>query len=70
MSSLITKPVFYVIMLAMWGLVFPLIAGAYNSINLNTVSSGMMASERIDRVVPKGTHASAEAAWAGDNRCG
>ena len=63
MSGVITRPVFWVIMIAMWGLVFPLIAGAYNSINLNTVSAGSTTSERFDRVMPKSSHANAENAW-------
>ena len=63
MSGIITKPVFWVIMIAMWGLVFPLIAGAYNSINLNTVASGSSTSERYDRVIAKSTHVDAAAAW-------
>ena len=63
MSGVITRPVFWVIMIAMWGLVFPLIAGAYNSINLNTVSAGSTTSERFDRIIKKGTYENAEAAW-------
>jgi hypothetical protein len=63
MSGVITRPVFWVIMIAMWGLVFPLIAGAYNSINLNTIAAGGDTSERYDRVIVKGSHATAEDAW-------
>ena len=63
MSSVITRPVFWVVMIAIWSLVFPLIAGAYNSISLNTVDSAASTSERFDRVFPKGTHANSEDAW-------
>ena len=63
MSSVITRPVFWVVMIAIWSLVFPLIAGAYNSISLNTVDSGASPSERFDRVIVKGSHANPEDAW-------
>ena len=63
MSGIITKPVFWVIMVAMWALVFPLIMGAYNGIYLNTVSSGTTTSERFDRVMPKGTNTASQDAW-------
>ena len=63
MSGIITKPVFWVIMVAMWALVFPLIMGAYNGIYLNTVSSGTTTSERFDRVIPKGTNTASQDAW-------
>ena len=63
MAEIITRPVFWVIMVAMWALVFPLIMGAYNGIYLNTVDAGANTSERFDRVMPKGTHSSAQDAW-------
>ena len=65
MSQIITRPVFWVIMVAMWALVFPLIMGAYNGIYLNTISAGTTSSERFDRVILKGTHSQAQDAWEG-----
>ena len=63
MAEIITRPVFWVIMVAMWALVFPLIMGAYNGIYLNTVDAGANTSERFDRVMTKGSHTSAQDAW-------
>ena len=61
MSGIITRPVFWVIMIAMWSLVFHLIVGAYNGIYLNTVEAGATTSERFDRVIPKDNRTSEEA---------
>ena len=66
MSQIITRPVFWVIMIAMWSLVFHLIVGAYNGIYLNTVEAGVTTSERFDRVIPKldgTTVRTSEEAW-------
>ena len=63
MAEVITKPVFWVIMVAIWALVFPMITGAYNSIYANTIDAAAITSERFERVMPKGTHTSAKDAW-------
>ena len=63
MSTIITRPAFWVIMMAMWALVFPLITGAYNSIYTNTIDAGSMTSERIDRVVFGTATQTAKQAW-------
>ena len=63
MAAVITKPVFWVIMVAIWALVFPMITGAYNSIYANTIDAAAITSERFERLMPKGTHTSAKDAW-------
>ena len=63
MAQMITKPVFWVIMVAIWALVFPMITGAYNSIYANTIDAAAITSERFERVMPKGTYTSAKDAW-------
>ena len=55
MAGLITRPVFWVIMTAIWSLVFPLITGAYNSVYANTIEAASITAERFDRVIPRGT---------------
>ena len=62
-ADLIKRPVFWVIIIAIWSLVFPLITGAYNSVYTNTIEAASITAERFDRIFPKGSHTGAEDAW-------
>ena len=64
-SSVIKGPVGFLVGLVIWLIVMPLILGAINGWYLLTVDSCVIDSERVDRVVNKGTHANAEDAWKG-----
>ena len=63
MGGMITRPVFWIMSLAMWSLVLPLIIGAYNGIFLNTVDAAEVQSERFDVLMPAEGYADAESAW-------
>ena len=62
-AEMIKRPVFWVIIIAIWSLVFPLITGAYNSVYTNTIEAASITAERFDRVFPKGSYTGAEDAW-------
>ena len=64
-ASVIKGPVGFLVGLVIWLIVMPLILGAINGWYLLTVDACVIDSERVDRVVAKGTHANAEDAWEG-----
>ena len=62
-ASVIKGPVGFLVGLVIWLIVMPLILGAINGWYLLTVDACVIDSERVDRLIAKGTHANAEDAW-------
>ena len=67
MADMVKGPVGMVVGLVAWLVIFPMILGAINGWYLQASDAGVLAGERFDRVVVKGTGdlAKPEGAWGG-----